>query len=110
MKVFSPADVRAAIGDHAALDDEDYELLAASANADPHEGAEWLPYYKIALGLLMQGFGVLDATVEFAPATAAVARRNLACARALMELSNHVAATGPALAPAEAPAPAETPA
>ena len=40
--------------------------LLVSANADPHEGAEWLPYYKAALGVLMQAFGMLEATCQTA--------------------------------------------
>ena len=30
------------------LNDADLAALLVSANADPHEGAEWLPYYKVA--------------------------------------------------------------
>jgi hypothetical protein len=34
--------------------------LTESANADPHEGAECLPQYKLALALLAQSCGTLD--------------------------------------------------
>ncbi len=37
-----------------------YADFAASANADRHEGREWLPRYKLALALLAQSLGILD--------------------------------------------------
>lgn len=43
------------------LTDDDLKELTDSANADADEGAEWLPYYKLSLSLLMRAFGELNA-------------------------------------------------
>lgn len=49
-------------GDDYQPDDPD-ELLA-SANADPDEGAEWLPYYKLALGMNASTIGYLCGVLQ----------------------------------------------
>ena len=38
--------------------------MFASANADSGEGSDWLPYYKLALGVLSYAFGVIEMTAE----------------------------------------------
>lgn len=57
----TPDRVRAVLRGSPLLEPEDYADLAEQANADPEEGADWLPYYKLALGVLMRAFGMLDA-------------------------------------------------
>lgn len=52
--------VRAMVGEVRGLSPQDYADLAASANADRHEGRDWLPRYKLALAVLAQAIGVLD--------------------------------------------------
>lgn len=43
---------------------EEFEGILATANADPDEGIEWLPWYKLSLGLLMNACGALTAAVD----------------------------------------------
>lgn len=74
------------------LDDEDYRLLVNSANADADEGAEWLPYYKVACALLMQAFGMAEAAAVL---TNDRGQRILAKARGLVLLSQRAAGIGP---------------
>lgn len=38
--------------------------LTQSANCDPDEGAEWLPWYKAALGLLTEQLGQMTKWLE----------------------------------------------
>ena len=52
--------VRALVGELPGFDELGYSDLAGSANADRHEGREWLPRYKLALALLAQTVGILD--------------------------------------------------
>jgi hypothetical protein len=40
---------------------EEIDDALRSANMDPDEGADWLPYYKAALGFLAQCVGALSA-------------------------------------------------
>ncbi len=95
--------VRELLGDSWLIDCEDtgFPELVAQANADPNEGAEWLPYYKIALSLLMQGFGVAmgiahagltDPSTHKVDARLDVLRR---VAIGLAKLSNLACAVGP---------------
>jgi hypothetical protein len=83
--------------------------LLKSANADPEEGAEWLPYYKLALALLMQAFGTACAVAQDAistpnptPAKTYSQKRMMRLiAYRLAELSNHVCGIGPGPAPTQ---------
>lgn len=43
---------------------EEARELQQSANADSHEGVEWLPYYKMALARLAECCGRLRALVD----------------------------------------------
>lgn len=45
------------------LPDRDVDDLAAAANADAGEGAEWLPYYKMALERLIECCAMLRGMV-----------------------------------------------
>lgn len=56
-------DVRRILGDVSGWEEWDYAAVAESASADSHEGAECLPRYKLALSLLAQSCGLLDATL-----------------------------------------------
>lgn len=56
--------VRAVVGPHPWLDPEAVADLVRSANSDPHEGAEWLPYYKLTCAVLMRSFGGMAAVAE----------------------------------------------
>lgn len=60
----TPDRVRAVLGGCPLLEPEDWAELTSQANADPDEGADWLPYYRLALGVLMQAFGRLDAVCQ----------------------------------------------
>lgn len=57
-------DVRRLIGDVPGLTPEDFAGLVESANADPHEGADTLPRYKLAMALLAQQAGLLTGVLE----------------------------------------------
>ena len=59
--------IRELLGNPDCLTEQDYADLAGSANADPDESAEWLPYYKLALALLMQAFGVAMSMARSCP-------------------------------------------
>lgn len=52
--------VHSLTGDLSNSSPDEYADLAASANADMHEGRDWLPRYKLALALLAQTVGILD--------------------------------------------------
>lgn len=86
-------------------DDDGFPGLLRAANADPDEGPEWLPYYKIALALLIQALGAAEAIAYSAikdPNPAKNKDRLLLLkkvAHAIGELSNHVCAVGPGEAP-----------
>lgn len=43
---------------------EDAERFLCSANADPHEGADWLPYYKLALAMNAHTIGLLASALR----------------------------------------------
>ena len=91
--------LREVIGPTPLLDDEDYRLLVGSANADAHEGADWLPYYKAANGLLMQAFAMVEvvAAIPITPGSQADGRRAalIRKARGLVLLSQRVCGIGP---------------
>lgn len=57
------ARLRQLLGEWMPTDRRDVADIVASANADEHEGAEWLPRYKAALSLLAQMAGVLTGTL-----------------------------------------------
>lgn len=42
----------------------DTDELLAAANADPQEGPEWLPYYKLAVAMNAQTIGYLCGLLE----------------------------------------------
>ena len=42
----------------------DTDELLAAANADPEEGAEWMPYYKLAVAMNAQTIGYLCGLLE----------------------------------------------
>ncbi len=54
-RTVTPADVKFFVG----VSDEDADDLAEIANTDSHEGAEWLPWYKMAMSRLVQCCGML---------------------------------------------------
>lgn len=54
-RTVTAADVKHFVG----VSDEDAEELAEAGNTDSHEGAEWLPWYKMALSRLAQCCGML---------------------------------------------------
>ncbi len=88
--------VRAVLRNSPLLSAEDYQHLTAQANMDADEGADWLPYYKIALGVLMMAFGSLEAVAtgphNFDPKSR---REVVADALALAKLSNLPCGIGP---------------
>lgn len=88
----TPDQIRTVLGDPPTLDAEDYVLLTCSANADPDEGAEWLPYYKVACGLLIQAFGMAEAAAVLANDRG---QRIMALARGRVVLSQRAAGIGP---------------
>lgn len=54
---FAADDLRACVGPFATdFDETDVRLICESANSDPHEGPEWMPYYKAANAVLVAAF------------------------------------------------------
>ena len=53
--------LREVIGDWSEID---YFAVLETANADPHEGAEWLPYYKAAMAILAEECGGMAAILS----------------------------------------------
>ena len=45
-------------------DQDDIPAAVMQANADANEASDWLPYYKLALGLLAQATGLLCGAVD----------------------------------------------
>lgn len=64
-QLLSPERVRAVLGDSPLIDAEFVADMVKSANSDAKEGAEWLPYYKVALGVLARAFGELETVALF---------------------------------------------
>ena len=64
MNTITEADVRAVLGPGYKGDRKDVAQLVASANADPREGVEWLPYYKLALAVLAEAAGQIQGLAE----------------------------------------------
>lgn len=93
--------VRAVLADCTLFNDDDFRALTASANADPEEGAEWLPYYKLALAVLMQAFRTLDKLAGFSPKSP-IELRVLSMGRELAKLSNRPCGIGPDESPERA--------
>lgn len=52
--------IRAVLGDSPLVTPGFVADVLATANADSEEGADWLPYYKLSLGILAQAFGMLE--------------------------------------------------
>lgn len=52
------------IADSSLFSVNDLHDLTDSTNADSDEGAEWLPYYKLSLAMLMQAFGEAETVAE----------------------------------------------
>jgi hypothetical protein len=104
--------VRAWLADSPLLSDGDFAHFAAQANADPDEGADWLPAYKVSLGVLMTAFGEVMATAgelataaeAVAPGRTAVCRRVLRQAELLARLSLRPCGIGPDESPGRAAA------
>lgn len=102
--------VRDVLADSPLLSDGDFVSLTNSANADPGEGADWLPYYKLSLAVLMQAFGEVMATAGYlaesaeavAPGRTAAARRVLRQAEQMARLSLRPCGIGPDTTPERA--------
>lgn len=60
MQDLTPERIRAVLGESPLVTPEFVADMVATANADGDEGAEWLPYYKLSLGILAQAFGMMD--------------------------------------------------
>lgn len=66
MNTITEADVRAVIGPVEHLDAEDIAGVVEQANADAHEGPEWMPYYKAATALDALALGTATGTLKWA--------------------------------------------
>lgn len=104
--------VRGIIQDSPDLNADDLAGLLDMANADPEEGPDWLPYYKLAVGLDSHALGCLDGAVlaaikamEGDPTKAKIVRAitNLRdAAQRLMRLSSRSCGIGPDRTPERA--------
>lgn len=85
MNELTPERVRAVLGDSPLITPGMVVDLTASANADSEEGVEWLPYHKLALSVLSQAFGVMEAValhgIKLAAASSDVAANRFAAHR-----------------------------
>jgi hypothetical protein len=95
MNTITEARVREVLGHSPLLTAEDYAGLTATANSDPEEGPEWLPYYKLHAALLMQAFGAIAGAAD-AQGAAGLRFREIVCkAKAIARLSLRLCAIGP---------------
>lgn len=92
----TPDQVRAACQNCPLIDAELFALLVRGANADPDEGPEWLPYYKLASSLLMYAFGNM-ARAALTPQQFEESHRQQVMRDALVlaKLSNRICGLGP---------------
>lgn len=99
MQPITEARVREVLQNTPLLEPADFAHLTEQANADAGEGLDWLPYYKIALGVLMHAFGRLHAAADqhTTPGTVAHRRRLAVIAEAelLARLSCRPCGIGP---------------
>lgn len=56
--------LRKLLGPFYPADPDDAEAMLKQANADPHEGKEWVPRYKAALSLLAMECGYLAGVID----------------------------------------------
>ena len=99
MNTITEARVREVLGNTDDFTDEEYAALTASANADPEEGAEWLPYYKLSCAILMQAYAGAALIAQTISPRFSETRKNV---EALAKLSLRPAGIGPDTTPERA--------